>query len=503
MLGILLLTWSLLVSSGQRRSLWVDELFSVRVASAPTSGEVVQGVMLRERRPPGYHLAVHYWLRLVGDHDVGLRVMSISAATIAIALTFQLGRMVGGWRTGLLAALLLAASPFLFLFGPMVRYYSLTMVLGSASTLVFLCLPICPHQTSLWIGYWLSSAALVAVDYPALALLLIQNLVFLWRWQRYRSLLRRWIIVQLLLAAETLLWLHSALIQAGRNLIEADLARGALGFMLKLLYPLYSFSVGETIFPWRPMALLGLTVMALFFLNGCRQRGEHVTSPRTLVPFALLPVLTTALILYFISTDITFLGMGSRSAFAVPFFYTVVAAGAVSSPQGQESHPERFYWRLAGVALLMVVFAIADANAWAGREYHNPIYAVPTREIAAYVSANARPEDVVISDPDVGFDRYYDRTGARPLHYFSNELTCDELEGLEAKRVWLLTFGRDRTRLVDPAREMVTCLEKRYELVKTRGYVPQDPIYSAIKARLLHRANYRYKALLRLYARRE
>ncbi len=110
--------------------------------------------------------------------------------------------------------------------------------------------------------------------------------------------------------------------------------------------------------------------------------------------------------------------------------------------------------------------------------------------------------DVVLSDSDTGFAFYY-RRGSQPLPYQSDtgfEAARTFLEQHQPQRVWLLTFGRDRSRDQAP-NELMGWLQQRYTLVREQGYAEQDPSYQHIKATLLNRQVYRYKLLVQLYRR--
>ncbi len=67
-------------------------------------------------------------------------------------------------------------------------------------------------------------------------------------------------------------------------------------------------------------------------------------------------------------------------------------------------------------------------------------------------------------------------------------------------RVWLLTFGRDRTRDVVP-QELINWLQQNYRLTLEQGYVKQDPVYRQVKEHLLHRPAYEYKLTVQMYMR--
>jgi len=48
---------------------------------------------------------------------------------------------------------------------------------------------------------------------------------------------------------------------------------------------------------------------------------------------------------------------------------------------------------------------------------------------------------------------------------------------------------------------LLSWLAENYRLAESRGYAPQDPLYQRFKQLLLHRPDYDYKALVRLYVR--
>jgi hypothetical protein len=66
--------------------------------------------------------------------------------------------------------------------------------------------------------------------------------------------------------------------------------------------------------------------------------------------------------------------------------------------------------------------------------------------------------------------------------------------------VWLLTFGRDRSRESDHTAELEALLAPRYQFVTERDYAPVDAIYRALKTKLLGRDAYGSKLVVRLYA---
>jgi mannosyltransferase len=508
---IVLVAAGLLFASVPGRSLWIDELFTVQVVAEPSLPAVVEHAIQTERRPPLHYLALHAWSALAGSSETAQRAFSVVCLLLSLPLVYLLGRRLGNEAVARWSLALTAASPFLILYGPMVRAYSLTMLLGCLSTLAFLRWRERPTATS-WLGYVVTALALIYTDYVGLALVLAQGLL------GFRAPTNAdaqgksnenprssaFIGVQSLAAYGLLTlaylpWVGVIVAQVGRPVLPADFAQSLSGYVLKMAYPFYSFSLGETIFPWHPAAVLGglavvfLVVMALAFWR------EKPHSAYALALLFSVPLAFTIFLLSTFATDITFLNVASRTALAAPYFYIFLAGGIVRSTT-------RLRWLV--VALLVVAWATSLANLYTGRQYHNPIYAVPMRQIVPQVVADSRPGDVVVADPDSVFDYYLARTGrgttesalTLPLLSSVEVDTLPDLQAAPPNRLWLVTLGRDRTRAMEPT-ALLTWLAGNYRLVESRGYVPEDPLYQRFKQLLLHRPDYDYKALVRLYVR--
>ena len=126
--------------------------------------------------------------------------------------------------------------------------------------------------------------------------------------------------------------------------------------------------------------------MLLFILTG-------------LLASVLLVVLSTTVFV----VDVPFLNIPSRAIFAAPFLYLLGCSGnpqpALAEAQAAWSGPIEPGAPPVGLS-----------NYYRGLEFHNPIYAVPTREIVAQVLSRYRPGDVIVTEPDTGFSYYCQRT---------------------------------------------------------------------------------------------
>ena len=78
-----------------------------------------------------YSALMHFWIRL-GDSELWLRLPAVVFGALTVPVFFKIGEKLFGWRTGLVAALLAATSPFNIYHSQEVRFYSL-FIFASAS----------------------------------------------------------------------------------------------------------------------------------------------------------------------------------------------------------------------------------------------------------------------------------------------------------------------------------------------------------------------------------
>ena len=120
-------------------SLWYDETVSTYLAGSRlpellrhTAGDI---------HPPGYYILLRGWLVLMGyptghadAHGIGLEFaaafFSLFFGVLLIALVYALARRVANRQVGLIAALLVALSPYNVWYSQEVRMYTLGAALG-------------------------------------------------------------------------------------------------------------------------------------------------------------------------------------------------------------------------------------------------------------------------------------------------------------------------------------------------------------------------------------
>ncbi len=78
-----------------------------------------------------YSSLMHFWVRL-GASELWLRLPAAIFGTATVPILFKIGEKLGGWRTGMIAALLAATSPFNIDHSQEVRFYSFFIFCSAA-----------------------------------------------------------------------------------------------------------------------------------------------------------------------------------------------------------------------------------------------------------------------------------------------------------------------------------------------------------------------------------
>ncbi len=490
--------WLLLVWRLGSKSLWIDELFSAEIARQPTVSAIIAAVSQTEGRPPLYYLLLHYCTLAFGYSDFALRFPSLLASTASLPLFYVLAKRLTNQVVARTAMMLLAIAPLYILYSRMARAYCLAVFFALGASYFFARL-LAKETWLSWGGYLAFTLALLYTDYLTASILLVPNLLLLlYRWQ-FRHLWPRWLAAQVLLAVGFAPWLPALLGQSARYqepTTLADLTQGLLGYLVKLAQPILVFSGGETIFPWNPAALAGLPVIITLAAIGT------VLSWRRYRPVGLqimlsvgVPVLFTVFVVTgLLVRYMTFAWIGARTLQALPFFLLLVALGFCSIRQPR--------LRLLVGAVIATIVIVGDINYYSDREFHNPVYVIPAREIVQQVIAQAEPGDVILAPRDSLFQYYYPPGAAYPV--FDSDAP-DEAQAYiasnQSPRVWVASVSRDRGRAMQPS-AFSAWLEGLYVPTEHWGYAEQSPDYRRFKEILIQREAYRYKAELTLYVRR-
>ncbi len=121
------------------QSFWFDEAMSLYWARQSPGDILRVGLALeQDPHPPIYYLLLHYLIGILGESEVAVRSLSVFAGALLVFPMYGLGLRLGGWPTGLVAALLVALNPFLVWYGQEARMYALSVTLVMAGLYAFL-----------------------------------------------------------------------------------------------------------------------------------------------------------------------------------------------------------------------------------------------------------------------------------------------------------------------------------------------------------------------------
>ncbi|MGH3744064.1 MAG: glycosyltransferase family 39 protein, partial [Mycobacteriales bacterium] len=158
------------------RGIWVDEAISIREAREPFRSMLVD-LRTTDVHPPGYFTVLWAWVHAFGAGPLSVRMPGILAGIATIPAVFAAGRELFDRRTGLVAALFAAISPMCVWYAQEARPYSF-FLLFSVLALWLQVRAVRRGGLWTWVGYVLSTAALLWSHYFALIPVAVQQLGF-------------------------------------------------------------------------------------------------------------------------------------------------------------------------------------------------------------------------------------------------------------------------------------------------------------------------------------
>jgi 4-amino-4-deoxy-L-arabinose transferase-like glycosyltransferase len=501
----ILLAWAVRVQNLAYHSLWFDEAMSVHWARSEVSRILEVGMnLVEDRLPPLYYLLLHGWRQLAGDGDVAVRLPSVIAGLLLVAVSYRLAAELFGRRVALLSVALVALNPFLVWYSQEARMYALAVLLGTCGTWCLVRAAGAPAARRVaaiwWAGYGLCVLAGLYTHFYTGLLVPAHALYLVWTWRRAHrawlpfvavSLVVGGLFMPLALAAARAsaeagpghpldglgerLW---ALL-ASFTVWKAPLAQGAvvtIGGLTGLLALLGLWPVSSEPHPPAPYPLCGEGGIAPLHRMK-RRSGCEVPSARTLLALLLVIPLALATLLL-LRTRLAF--FGERYFIGLlPWLLMAVALGAIRLADQAGGLPGAL--RLVTPALCwglpLVLTLIPLPGQWSP-----PARKEAWRETVAYLATHARAEDAIVIHPD--WTRYplqyYFRGPGQTYAVFSSVDGHTDLDGplttITGRHpvVWLI---ESHTELADPEHRVNAWLAARYPLV-TELYPPGIAVHA-------------------------
>ncbi len=196
---LLVLPVILLIAVGVRfyglgdESLWLDEIETVRLVNLPFS-EMMHYITHADSHPPLFSLIMHGWCRVAGSSDFAVRFWSAVFGSLTVWLTYLIGTTLFERSVGLMAALLLALSPFHVYYSQEARMYALLCLLSAGIMFVLRQVTIDGRPRQRVLLALLSIAALYTQNI-AIFLIVLMNIWYVISYRHQRTPPRDWIIM--------------------------------------------------------------------------------------------------------------------------------------------------------------------------------------------------------------------------------------------------------------------------------------------------------------------
>lgn len=490
LLALLLISFALRLHELTRQDIWWDEARNIDVALRPFL-QIATAPEL-DIQPPLYYWLLHAW-GVISGVTVGqppaqlaffMRLLSVLAGVLGVALLMALGRRVGGAAVGLLAVLVGALSPFWLAESQETRMYTVGFALLTAAAVLFLDQlarreggqrTLFSRQSLLFV---LLSAAALLTHYNAVFVLLawygwwgVWALLRADRWRQIGVVFVHGLLMTLCVLPVTPIALRQipgyenpniAIVSAGEYLVQnwqAYLGGYAYdpallgGFANVWLWGvLIVAAIGLLITLWRPEE--GATLV--------NAPSSNPPISRSLPLSFILTWLVGGLALYYIAVLDRNAFNVRYASFVTPALYLVIAAGLAGFGRWWKPLPYV-------LALLLAAGLIQAAHAdLYDRRFDREHIAAAT----AWLRANARPGDVIFVDQKYPFGFYYqpytvDADAAMPAsdepparYLFVDINTIDQRLAewaKDARRIfWVQWFESD----TDPRRSVHFLLDK-------------------------------------------
>ncbi len=449
--AVTLLAFAWRVTGLTSQSLWRDEVDSIGFASRPLPELVAMFTRPGENGPLFFAL-LSPWLVALGTGEFALRVQAALAGALAVPLTWMLARRLlrvasmGELRYGagltlanapLLAALLVAANPYLVWYSQEGKMYAWLVVLALAALLAFLA-AVQHGRWQRWLLYLLILG--VAALHHVWAVLLIP-ICALWLallWPDYR---RRWLPFLLTLAAPIAPYMALVGWWQLRLWTTPDFQTGhpfvPLSEMVTTLATAFSLGVA------RSPSLLAIAGLTFLLLVASVLGGHAMTGAGSSYTWRRLR--TTAMLLTWLALPPLLLYMVALNKPLYTDRYVIWIAPALLILLAQGVAALAAIGRPLGWIALAALLA---ANLLAGwRQTHTPIKS-DFRAAAAYVEAQRQPGDALLFQMPYNRIVYEYYAGAQTLgidgRYTNSGSTeaqvDDELRRAvgDAPAVWLL-----------------------------------------------------------------
>jgi hypothetical protein len=460
------------------KPVWSDEYFTYAVVF---EGGFPERVMA-DIHPPFYYILCIVYTKINPDGLFVLRLFSVLCGLVSIYVAFLLCRRYFGETASLVFLILMPINCHLILFTRMARYYIPLMLLILLAQLAFDRL----LEKRNPVNIALYTVSLIACFYTNLVSILIVPAHITTAILRKKGL-EQSVISQAIAVIALAPWLPVLITQLGTKGSFApfgnEIPLSLMGFLARILWPLYDFSLGENVPPWdlalSAPAVLAVLSAAVWFFAVKNRRGEFVGYILwILVPLAILTGAVLPVGIEFLPT---------RATFLLPFWLMIIAAGISRMPRQLIPIP---------IIIFIAVSIVGNVRYFREEGTFHSTYIIPWREIASYADWLASYDGLIVADDESL--RYYLPDDRRLM--FLSILEVGDVTG-EGKPIVLVVHPRDITPGARLEPFLDALAKEGYEEIEGREFLIEDEKTRSVKQKLLRREVSRAKKVVRLYKR--
>ena len=432
------------------QSLWTDEVISLNhaISTAPTSS------LLFQSQSPLYFALLQGWVKLAGTSEFALRSFSALIGLAALGLTYSIGFRLFNQRVALIAAVLLATSPYMIWYAQEVRYITFMLTTSLLMTYFF-------HRAVSdlnhwwWLAYGVSTAMALFTFITAVFIVLVHAIYVICLTPR-RASVRKWLLCQLIVFLLFGSWFVAryahrlgpvlsetpALVADDQGRSHEKLPSGDL--LGSIPYTFFAFTVGFTFGPSVPelhqsrsfstlskyiwmLVPVGLFFTALFVFGARRLLKSK--DGRFMLLWLGVPIVGV----FFISALTTFHVYNTRYvAIALPA-YMLVLATAIEAARG------------VGIQAILTIAILSVNGISLVNYYFNPRYSrEDARSAAQFLQSSSAAGDVIVAVGSTTALRHY-YNGALPIVSIDGQRTDDSA----VDQLRPIVFQRNRVQFVE------------------------------------------------------
>lgn len=437
----LLIVFLILCFLGANQSLWLDEAIGAIAAKDYSYSGIAYKFLLADNHPPLYYMLLKFWTSFFGFSDIAIRSLSILAGSLTIYITYKLAFLINNKKVNkiaILTVLLMATSQFFIYFSQEARMYIFTALFSSIAFYSYLNTLKKNENKKYWLGFSLSIAILMFMDYMPVFLLPVFWIYPIFKKQS-KTWWRNFILSHISLLILFIFWgkMFLTQVEIGKFLIYKfpqwhAVAGGASVKNALLVW--FKFTLGRVSMFNKPFyyGLVGLASLPFLFAFKNVIRKKYLL----LIFWIIVPLLLGFFASVYFPAFNYF-----RFVYVVPAFYLLTAIGLLNI--------DNKLLRKSLITLLIVI----NIGSWSYYMTNKDQQREDWKDATAYIDSLADPQAIALFEFPAPFAPYkWYSKGLMKAEGATNSVSADKNQTIEFTRN--LIKGRNIVYLFDYLRDL-------------------------------------------------